>query len=40
LATIHGPLLLNGEGELGSKVLHFNEQALAVFDHQESLKVL
>ena len=40
LDTIHGPLLLNGAGEFGTKGLHFTGQALAAFGYQESLQGL
>lgn len=40
LATIDGPLLLNGSGELGSKGLHFSGQASAALRYQDSLRGL
>lgn len=40
LATIDGPLLLNGSGELGSEGLHFSGQASAAMGYQDSLRGL
>ena len=40
LATMNGPLLLNGAGELYAKGIHFSGQASAAWGYQDSLQGL